>query len=71
MIKYENDCVDCGLPCLMNGCKYYHVPHLYCDVCGNEEEILYTDGNSQLCRECYLDAAEKITCKDTYYNETY
>lgn len=51
MKRIENDCVDCGLPCLGNGCPYRNVPHYYCDECGNEETLYYYDGQ-ELCVEC-------------------
>ena len=36
MIKTENECVDCGLPCLGKSCPYTHVTRIYCDRCGKE-----------------------------------
>ena len=39
MLKYENDCVNCALPCIDCGRK--HVPHMYCDSCGEETDVLY------------------------------
>lgn len=64
MIKFEDECVGCDLPCLGNVCNYKHVPHLYCDDCGSDVDILYTDNNSQLCVDCYLAIADKITIED-------
>ena len=56
MVKYENDCVDCGKPCLGDNCKYRNVKHLYCDECKDEVSKLYVyiDGR-QLCRECCIE----------------
>lgn len=51
MITIENDCVDCGLPCLGSGCPYRNVSHYYCDSCGNEAE-LYKYDDEQLCIDC-------------------
>ena len=52
MVKYENECVDCGLPCLGSSCPYRRVPHIYCDRCG--EEIYEGDITEEyhLCDEC-------------------
>ena len=40
MIKIENDCVGCGLPCLGSACPYREVPYFYCDDCEYEYEEL-------------------------------
>lgn len=69
MIKFESDCVDCGFPCIGKRCQYYRQLHLYCDRCGNEEEVLYQDRQEQLCKECYLETAERITIEEVYYRE--
>lgn len=53
MIKYENDCVDCGLPSLGDSCKYKNVPHYYCDSCGDEETLYYWE-DGEYCEECIL-----------------
>ena len=47
----ENECVDCGLPCMYESCKYYRVIRFYCDSC-NEEETLYEYDGEELCIEC-------------------
>lgn len=39
MIKYENECCDCTVPaypCIGDLCKNRNVPHIYCNVCGDE-----------------------------------
>lgn len=61
MIRIENDCVDCGMPCLGNVCQYRNVPHIYCDNCGDECDEVYDVGGEQLCEDCLLKAFEKIT----------
>lgn len=38
MIRIENDCCDCQLPCIDCGKK--RTKHFYCGLCG-EEEVLY------------------------------
>lgn len=58
MIKYENECIDCGLPCFQS-CKYKHAPHYYCDNCGEEDQLFYYDGE-QLCIECIKNRLDKV-----------
>lgn len=58
MIEYENDCVDCGLPCF-DSCPYKNSPHYYCDCCGNEDTI-YEFENEQLCINCIVDRLKKV-----------
>ena len=64
MVRYENDCVDCGLPCLESACPNQNVKHLYCDNCKSEVEELYEYDDSELCEECLLNMFFKITCDD-------
>lgn len=59
MIRYENDCVDCGLPCMGNACRLARIPHFYCDRCGEEEQLYEYDGN-QLCLCCIEEKLEKV-----------
>lgn len=61
MIKYENECVSCGLPCI-NGCRYKRVTHYYCDECDSEVDSidnLYKFAGMQICKECVLGHFEK------------
>ena len=53
MIKYEDQCVDCGLPCLGSSCPYRNVEVHYCDHCDEElyEDIYVVDGE-ELCEGC-------------------
>lgn len=62
MIKYENQCVDCGFPCIQEACRYYKVQVHYCDQCGEkcakykvEDEDLCEDCVRNLCRELFED----------------
>lgn len=59
MIKYENDCVGCDLPCLGSSCPNRNVPHYYCDECGDETTLYDYDGE-QLCSSCLLSKFEII-----------
>ena len=54
MVKYENHCVSCDLPCLGDSCPKRRVPVTYCDKCGNEcEEHFYSVDGEDLCEDCY------------------
>lgn len=64
MIITENECVDCGLPCIYESCPYWAVTRFYCDCCSNEEEQLYWWGNEQLCLDCIEKRLIKVSCDD-------
>jgi hypothetical protein len=51
MIKIENLCNHCTLPCIDCGLK--RVPVYYCDKCKDEisEDVYEVDG-AELCEEC-------------------
>lgn len=66
MIKYESDCVGCGLPCRGSSCPYYNVKHLYCDNCDEDCEELYELDGSHYCEDCLL---TEITHKLTIYDD--
>ena len=63
MIKYEKECVGCPpeMGCMGDACKYRNVPHLYFDNCGEDCEELYVVDDEELCEECLLKTAHKIT----------
>lgn len=57
MIVYENECCGCavpGYPCIGDACSLTHVPHIYCDICG--EEIFDDDADVtedyHVCKDC-------------------
>lgn len=60
----ENECVDCGLPC-MSSCKYKNVVRFYCDRC-KEEEKLYHYKNEEICAECLLNEFEIVEGTDEW-----
>lgn len=68
MIKHENECVGCPMGCKGNTCSDLNAPHVYCDGCGNEEEVYYDYEGEWLCKECYIETmlaiAETATSKE-------
>ena len=55
MVKIENHCVDCGLPCLGDSCRNRNVEVHYCDKCDEElphDGIYETDDGEELCESC-------------------
>lgn len=67
MHRIENECVDCGLPCLGNSCPYRNVLVYYCDVCGGEGADYTIDGEDY-CEDCakeYMkDAFDDLTLSE-------
>lgn len=63
MIKIENECCDCGLPCIYESCPYWAVKRFYCDECGDEAELYWYD-NEQLCIDCIEKRLERVECDD-------
>lgn len=59
MIKKENECVDCGLPCLGSSCPNRNVIRIYCDKCGDEGKIYHYDGE-HLCISCIEDTLKEV-----------
>lgn len=60
MVVYENDCVDCGLPCF-DSCKWKHNPHYYCDECDDETKIYnWDETGQQLCIRCIEKRLERV-----------
>lgn len=53
MVKYENQCVDCGKPCIREACRYFEVPVYICDICGREtDEPLAAFYWEDICPQC-------------------
>lgn len=55
----ENECVDCGRPCLGSACPYRNVVRHYCDNCKEETDLYYFDGE-ELCIDCIIEQLEKV-----------
>ena len=53
MVKVENFCVDCDMPCRGSGCPLREVEVHYCDECGEElGKKIYEVEGMELCEEC-------------------
>lgn len=60
-MKYHTyDCVDCGLPCLFEGCPYYDAEHFECDCCGEVDVKLYHYNGNEVCIDCLLKDFEVV-----------
>ena len=64
MIYTENECVDCGLPCIYESCPYWAVTRCYCDCCGDECDVLYWWDGQQLCLDCIEERLERVEIDD-------
>ena len=61
MKRTENECCDCGRPCMGESCPYWKVTRYYCDRCGEElDEVFVDDDGRELC-DC---------CADELYDDT-
>lgn len=60
MIEYVSDCVDCGKPCLGEGCSHYKVTILVCDHCHDEVDRLWIVDDEQVCEHCLKNMFETI-----------
>lgn len=60
MVSYENQCVDCGRPCMGDSCPNRNVRVLTCDICGCEADRLYKLYGDEMCEDCLLDSCEVI-----------
>lgn len=65
--RIENQCVNCGLPCLGCACPHRNVSVDYCDDCG-EEGAEYRIDRDDLCENCaeqrIKDAFDSLTLSE-------
>ena len=61
MVKYENHCVDCGLPCIGDACPNRNVLVHYCDKCNDEipDGDVYGVDNDDWCESCLKEMFRK------------
>ena len=63
MIKYENQCCDCDIPC--TGCRRQHTAVMVCDDCGDEDcDLWYGEDGKQYCSTCITHHLEKVEVTD-------
>jgi hypothetical protein len=67
VIYYTNDCVDCGLPCLVDSCRYRNAMHSKCDFCKEEDVRLYHYNGCQICESCLLKEFEVVEETEDWY----
>lgn len=63
MKRTENECVGCtelGIPCMGSSCPNRHVTRWYCDMCGDESDVLYDYDDKELCEYCVLKVLPKV-----------
>lgn len=62
MLKYEDECCGCGLPCLGETCPNRQVMRWYCDECGEETDPtrLYKIDDNEYCANCALGKLETV-----------
>ena len=63
MIKYEDQCCDCDMPCV--GCRRKKTPVLMCDDCGDDElELWYGADGKMYCKYCICRHLDKVVIED-------
>ena len=54
--EITDECVNCGMPCLGDFCRYKNVVRYYCDECDeefNNDELYDVDGE-MICGNCLI-----------------
>lgn len=62
----ENECVNCGFPCIFEACPNFRVEHFKCDYCGAEDIRLYEYGGDEICEECLLEEFSIVEGTESY-----
>ena len=57
--RIESDCVQCGMPCILEACPNFRVIRYYCDKCDQEAE-LFKYGGKELCIDCIEAMLDKV-----------
>lgn len=52
MLAHKEECVDCGLTCIGNICRYKNVLVYYCDRCPTNKRASYMIDGEHLCEDC-------------------
>ena len=60
MVRTENECCGCELPCIYESCPFWAVSRFYCDECDSEEDTLYWWDGQQLCLGCVEARLERV-----------
>lgn len=58
MTRIEDNCIDCGLPCVDSACPLKRTEVHYCDNC-ECREAEYKVGNQELCGVCFEDGVNE------------
>ena len=71
MVRYKDECVCCGLPCYGNSCPNRNVPHVYCDVCGEEMygDDINLEDDYHICDDCRQEDELCDTCANHYMDD--
>lgn len=64
MIRYENDCCACAVPGYPCTGAHKHVPHLYCDKCGEDVDFVYDVDGEDICEACLPTMFKEKTIED-------
>lgn len=64
MRRRENECCDCGLPCMGSACPNRNVLRLYCDKCKQDVSELFEYKGEELCDDCLWDTLPKYESDD-------
>ena len=70
---YQNECVECGKPCIYENCQFYQVEHCCCDFCGRSDEdvkMIISNEQEDICEDCKnrIDYKNNQILEDTIYN---
>ena len=52
MLVHREECVDCGLSCIGDICRYKNVLVYYCDKCPTYKRADYMIDNDHFCEDC-------------------